>query len=63
MVFNSWNVIYSTEDFKSFLTEVDVYTVVGERNTIDAFWTDGKIFYIGLRAGGNSIGKFFSKKS
>jgi hypothetical protein len=59
--FNSWNAIYSTVDFKTFLTVVDADTVVGKNNVIDAFWTDGTMFYIGLRAGDNDIGKFFLK--
>ncbi len=53
--FNSWGSIYKTQDFKKYIQIVDF-----KDNSIDDFWTDGVVFYAGMRPGiGSNANCFF----
>ncbi|MCW1309745.1 MAG: stalk domain-containing protein, partial [Candidatus Nanoarchaeia archaeon] len=43
--FNSWNTIWKTEDFVTYEKVVEL------NKTIDDFWTNGEIYFIGFRPG------------
>lgn len=53
--FNSWGSIYKTQDFKKYIQIVDF-----KDTCIDDFWTDGVVFYAGMRPGiGSNANCFF----
>jgi len=52
--FNNWEIIWKTTDFSSFdkVVQFKEEVPVGVKEyTIDDFWTDGTIFFVGFRAG------------
>ncbi len=65
--FNSGGKIFTTQDWKNFNKAIDYSgTEAGlwiDGSTIDDFWTDGTVFYLGMRAGNSQRCLFSSKDS